>query len=70
MYSGDVTNNWTYCGDHFIIYKNIELLRCMPETYNVTSQLYFLKRFGIIGYAIPNSKIRILWREVLYLVTS
>ena len=32
MYSGDVTNNWTYCGDHVKIYANIESLCCTPET--------------------------------------
>ena len=24
--------NWTYCGDHFIMYKNIKSLYCTPET--------------------------------------
>ena len=24
--------NWTYHGDHFVMYKNIELLCCTPET--------------------------------------
>ena len=31
--------NQTYCGDHFAIYKNIELLCCTPET-NIICQLY------------------------------
>ena len=24
--------NWTYCGDHFAMYTNIESLYCTPET--------------------------------------
>ena len=24
--------NWSYCSDHFIMYKNIESLCCIPET--------------------------------------
>ena len=25
-------SNWTYCGDHFIMYKNVESLCHIPET--------------------------------------
>ena len=24
--------NWSYCGDHFRMYKNTESLHCTPET--------------------------------------
>ena len=25
-------SHWTYCDDHFIMYKNIKSLYCIPET--------------------------------------
>ena len=33
--------NWTYCGDYFVIYTNIESLCCTPKT-NMC-QLYLKK---------------------------
>jgi len=30
--------NWTSCRDHFAVYTNIKLLRCIPET-NVMSAI-------------------------------
>ena len=38
--------NWTYCGDHFVIYMNIKSLCCTPgaNECNVVCQLYFNKK--------------------------
>lgn len=38
--------NWTYCGDHFVIYMNIKSLCCMPgaNECNVVCQLYLNKK--------------------------
>ena len=33
--------NWTYCGDHFVIYTSVEPLCCTPET-NITLYVNFI----------------------------
>lgn len=39
MYGNDII--WTYCGEHFTIYKNIKSLHFIPET---NSQLYLSEK--------------------------
>ena len=41
-----IDNNQTYCGDHFIIYTNIESLCCAPET-NSICQLFLNKKVSL-----------------------
>ena len=31
-----VDGSWTYCGDHFIMYKNIESECCTPEVNTIS----------------------------------
>lgn len=33
--------NYTYCDDHFIIYKNIKSLHCIPKS-NITLQVNYI----------------------------
>lgn len=36
--------NYTYCGDHCVIYTSIKLLHCTPETSIMLCQLYLSKK--------------------------
>lgn len=38
-----VTDNYTLCGDHFMVYASIESLRCILETKGI-SHLYLKKK--------------------------
>ena len=48
--------NWTYCGDHFVIYTNIKSLHCTPETNIMLCQLY-LKLKNISYKNLITSKV-------------
>ena len=36
--------NWTYCGGHFEMHRNIQSLCCAPGTTIVVGQLYFKRQ--------------------------
>ena len=50
--------NWTYCGDYFIIYKNIESLCCTPET-SITLYVKYNFKKKITGAALVVQWLRI-----------
>ena len=63
--------NWTYCGDHFNIYTNIESLCCTPETnvmlyvnftsikkYNRENHLNIVNEFSE-SLKLPHSHMRV-----------